>query len=317
MSGKNNPRRSRARAHLTAFLEGEKETLFALPPESTERDIPREETVGEERAREETLASREAPPADYARTRAYKWLYPLSAVICCASLIGLLLLTVARLPEFGEDYPPADEVSDRYLEQGLAETGATNMVAGMILDYRAFDTLGESFVLFTALNCVLILLRPGKNEREEQLPAFDLRSDRILRGSASLLVPLVMVFGFAVMCNGHLSPGGGFAGGAIMGAGLILLSASYGFEVADRFFTRRFFEGVAGGALGFYCLSKAYAFFCGANGLDSHIPKGKPGAIFSGGLILPLNIAVGMVVTLTMFGIYSAFHRTRIGPAQK
>ncbi|MBQ9617343.1 MAG: hypothetical protein IJR48_03170, partial [Oscillibacter sp.] len=50
----------------------------------------------------------------------------------------------------------------------------------------------------------------------------------------------------------------------------------------------------------------------GANGLESHIPKGVPGAILSGGLILPLDIAVGLVVACTMFGFYSLFRRGTI-----
>lgn len=59
--------------------------------------------------------------------------------------------TVVALPPFGEaDNPYNNEVSQRYIEKGIEETGAINFVAGMILDYRAFDTLGESFVLFTA-----------------------------------------------------------------------------------------------------------------------------------------------------------------------
>ena len=81
----------------------------------------------------------------------------------------------------------------------------------------------------------------------------------------------------------------------------------------NKFFSAKLFNGVAGVALGFYCLSKAYSFFCGANGYETFIPKGIPGAILSGGLILPLNIAVGMVVTMTMFGIYCMFKRGRIG----
>ena len=47
----------------------------------------------------------------------------------------------------------------------------------------------------------------------------------------------------------------------------------------------------------------------GSNGLENHIPKGTPGAILSGGMILPLDIAVGLVVACTMYGFDSAFRR--------
>jgi len=62
-------------------------------------------------------------------------------------------------------------------------------------------------------------------------------------------------------------------------------------------------------ALGFYCLAKGYSFFTGANHLESGISLGTPGSIFSSGLILPLNVAVGFVVTLTMYGIYRMFRK--------
>ena len=62
-------------------------------------------------------------------------------------------------------------------------------------------------------------------------------------------------------------------------------------------------------ALGFYSLSKSYSFFTGANHLESFIPKGTPGNILSSGLILPLNIAVGMVVACTMYGFYVMFRK--------
>ena len=63
------------------------------------------------------------------------------------------------MPPFGaEDSPTVNDVAGRYVGRGTEETGAVNTVAGMILDYRAFDTLGESFVLFTAVCTVTILL---------------------------------------------------------------------------------------------------------------------------------------------------------------
>jgi len=80
--------------------------------------------------------------------------------IITASFIGAFLIIAARafteLPVFG--YPTA-RVAATYLREGLARTGATNVVASVILDYRAYDTLGEATVLFTAVIGVLAIVR--------------------------------------------------------------------------------------------------------------------------------------------------------------
>ena len=64
-------------------------------------------------------------------------LYRLSAVLVLCFIIFFLMSTVVALPPFGEaDNPYNNEVSQRYIEKGIEETGAINFVAGMILDYR-------------------------------------------------------------------------------------------------------------------------------------------------------------------------------------
>jgi multicomponent Na+:H+ antiporter subunit B len=216
----------------------------------------------------------------------------------------------------------ATTVAQRYIEHGLEETGAINIVSGMILDYRAFDTLGESHVLFTALICVMILLRvDSKNQRQgfEDYYAtmretyFASEKDTILKTIGIFLVPCIFIYGIYVLLNGQNSPGGGFSGGAVVGSGLIICAAAYGFNSTDRMITRKTAGLIAFFALGFYSFAKGYVFFTGANGIENHIPKGQPGAILSGGLILPLDIAVGLVVACTMFGFYSLFRRGSIG----
>lgn len=247
-------------------------------------------------------------------------LYALLALVLGGVLIFFLLETVAWMPRFGAAIAPANnEVAARYIGQGLEETGAVNIVAGMILDYRAFDTLGESTVLFIAASAVLILLRidRGKDGKPvQEMIAQDAddrhhepKNDRILQGSAALLTPIIFLFGIYIILNGHLSPGGGFSGGSIISAGLILYLNAYGFEKAGRFFTYKTFTWVSFFALMFYGLAKTYSFYCGANGLESGIPLGTPGAILSSGLILPLNIAVGMVVACTMYIFYALFRK--------
>ena len=252
----------------------------------------------------------------------FERMYAVIAVVSCVVLIGVLLFTVANLPYFGQENPRAMEVVRRYVEDGLRETGAVNIVSGMILDYRAFDTLGESHVLFTALICVTILLRRDKkNMRIGYEDYYRITKDRyhivsndmILRKVGVFLIPMIFLYGIYILLNGQNSPGGGFSGGAILGAGMIIFTASCGFVTTDRFFTRRFFSFATVVSLSFYSFAKGYVFITGANSIPNGIPKGRPGAILSGGLILPLDIAVGLVVACTMFGFFSLFWRGSIG----
>ena len=246
--------------------------------------------------------------------------YRAISIVVCISIIFVLLVTVSFLPEYGNPNNPSNnEVTERYIEKGLEETGATNIVAGMILDYRAFDTLGESHVLFIAPCCVLILLRLDKDKTgkptdakraaEENDRLYEPKNDLILQGSATILVPIIILYGIYVILNGHLSPGGGFSGGAIIGAGLILYLNAFGFKKTERFFTYKTFAVISVVPLLFYAASKTYSFFTGANHLESGISTGTPGAILSGGLILPLNICVGMVVACTMYSFYALFRK--------
>jgi len=138
---------------------------------------------------------------------------------------------------------------------------------------------------------------------------YEPKNDGILQHSARLLVPPALMFGIYVMMNGHLSPGGGFSGGAVMGAGLILYLTAFGFRRTERFMTMRVFRTVTVCALSFYALSKAYSFFTGANGLHSFITPGTPGRLFSAGLIPYLNLAVGLVVCCVMYAFYAVFRK--------
>lgn len=262
----------------------------------------------------------ELDEAELRGLRRFRKFYQIMSVLLCASIIFVLLWTVAYLPVFGNaGNPDNNEVSARYIEKGLQETGAVNIVTGMILDYRAFDTFGESCVLFIASCCVLVLLRIDGASKDEHMrkrmeeAAYDRlyepKNDIILQKCACVLVPLILVFGIYIVLNGHLSPGGGFSGGAVLGSGLILYLNAFGFKKTERFFTEKVYRRTTLCALTFYCVAKSYSFFTGANHLESGIPLGTPGAILSSGLILPLNICVGLVVACTMYAFYTLFRK--------
>lgn len=242
-------------------------------------------------------------------------LYRVFCVIFCVFLVSMLLIAVSYLPTAGfADNPVNNEVSARYIEQGLQETGAVNIVTGMILDYRAFDTLGESHVLFIATCTVLILLERKKTKRgemsEDELDRiYEPKNDPILQFVTRVLFGPIILFGIYVILAGHLGPGGGFSGGAIIGAGLILYLNAFGFKKTERFFTKKTYRIMSVSALGCYVLAKSYSFYTGANHIHSIIPLGTPGAILSSGLILILNICVGVVVAGTMYTFYVMFRK--------
>ncbi len=245
----------------------------------------------------------------------YERFYKVVSVIMALVIITCMLVTVAKSPSFGEASNPANnEVVEKYLADSIKDTGAVNAVAGMILDYRAFDTFGESTVLFVAAGTVIILLRNDqkKKEKDDTDVIYRPKPDIILQNIAKGLIPVALIFGIYVVLNGHISPGGGFSGGAIMGGALILYYNAFGDENIKKFFTYRTFNTIIVSALTFYAVAKSYSFYTGANHIESIIPKGIPGNILSSGLILPLNIAVGVIVMCTMFGFYSLFHKEEI-----
>lgn len=79
-------------------------------------------------------------------------------------LVGVLFIyAAADLPPTGDPHsPPATHVSPRYIEGAYAETGSSNMVTAILADYRGYDTLGETVVIFTAGMATLLILRGRK-----------------------------------------------------------------------------------------------------------------------------------------------------------
>lgn len=299
--------------HYFRWLHGEKDPYLGKMEMKPQKEFqPKKHPLSPEEERD-ALLNKVYDVDTNTEVKIFRKLYKFASIFFCLFLMTLLLLTISHLPATGAaDKPVNNEVSERYIEKGLEETGAINIVSGMILDYRAFDTLGESHVLFTATITVLILLKLDKknaktSEQNDRL--YEPKNDAILQMAASFLVPIIIIFGIYVILNGHLGPGGGFSGGAIIGAGLVLYLNAFGFAKTERFFTEKTYKLVCFFSLSFYCLAKSYSFYTGANHLHNAIPKGTPGAILSSGLILPLNIAVGLIVACTIYAFYAMFRK--------
>lgn len=300
---------------LRQWLDGTKDPFLDTVEMKSQEIFHEDKQVREQREEDKKHLKEKVYDLEHnAEVRIFNKIYRVFSVMFCVFLVVMLLAAVSGLPTFGHaENPVNNEVAARYIEKGLQETGAVNIVTGMILDYRAFDTLGESHVLFIATCTVLILLRVDKKEYKDIYETNDRthepKNDVILQTVARILVPPIFIFGIYVILAGHLGPGGGFSGGAVIGAGLILYLNAFGFAKTERFFTARTYRRMSFTALACYSLAKSYSFYTGANHIESVIPLGTPGAILSSGLILVLNICVGVVVAGTMYTFYVMFRK--------
>lgn len=77
---------------------------------------------------------------------------------------ALLIYATVDMPDLADPHSPAStHVSPRYIEKTVEETATPNMVTSVLADYRGYDTLGETTVIFTAaMACILLLRRRRK-----------------------------------------------------------------------------------------------------------------------------------------------------------
>ena len=124
------------------------------------------------------------------------------------------------------------------LREYFAEFGPTlghgrNIVNVILVDFRAFDTLGEITVLATAAIGVRGLLRFAADGRVHHEPVQPVNSP-IFRTAARLLMPLLLLFSVFLLLRGHNQPGGGFVGGLIAAAAFALYAIAFGVQRARQ-----------------------------------------------------------------------------------
>lgn len=131
--------------------------------------------------------------------------------------------------------------------------------------------------------------------------------DLVTHSVSRLIIPFVQLYGAYLIFYGHLSPGGGFAGGAVIAASMILYALSFGRETV----TRRISPGSShllesGGGLWFILVGLC-AILLGGNFLankSAGFSLGTPGQVFSSGIIFLLSLGLGAKVSSTMVTIY-------------
>jgi multisubunit Na+/H+ antiporter MnhB subunit len=88
--------------------------------------------------------------------------------ILSIALFIILANAVLTMPDLGSLNNPAyNATTIYYIQNAVRDTGATNIIAAIITDFRAFDTLGETIVLFTSIIAVVAVLTNITSKKEQ------------------------------------------------------------------------------------------------------------------------------------------------------
>ena len=228
---------------------------------------------------------------------------------------ALLIFAVEDFPDWGAVDSPANsgEMATYFVEETASDTAVPNMVTAVLADYRGYDTMFETVVIFTAGIAILALLRSTKEDPIEA-PVQPSRaevsdSQRIIIGTTCrLLTPIIQLFALYVIAHGHYSPGGGFQGGVIFGASFILLAVAYDLPTALKRLPERRYLFLAAFGIIFYAAFGIASMALGANFLDySILYKIFPtDPIYARShSMLGVEIGVAFTVTTIMFATYA------------
>ena len=250
---------------------------------------------------------------------------------------GLLIYCTLDFPPWGDPLAPASmHVSPRYIEQTMEETSVPNIVTAVLADYRGYDTMFEAVVIFTAAVACFFLLRVfGRIESESRMyrhipsgitlriskDAEPLRESReferidltwvpygvVVKTSCRIIVPFCQLFALYVIAHGHHSPGGGFQGGVILGASVILFAISNNMRLSFTRISEKLAVLLCGLGVLIYAGTGALSIFLGSNYLDygalSRLFGVDPVTARSLGILM-VEIGVGITVMAVIITLY-------------
>ena len=133
--------------------------------------------------------------------------------------------------------------------------------------------------------------------------------NRLLKTMVKLLLPFIQVYGVFIILHGHITPGGGFSGGALLGASLILYGLTFGPHETEKIFPETVSKWAESGGAFAYIVIGLIGLLAGAGFLANQaagFSLGTPGLLMSGGMIPLLMIAIGIKVGSTLMTLFSA-----------
>jgi len=207
-------------------------------------------------------------------------------IILLLIIAGGIIISLQEIP-FGTSI---SEVVDHYINKGIEETGAANIVTSVVVNYRSLDTLGEVTILFLAaigLGAVLATII-RKEDRKT------VKASLILSTGCKFLFPFILLFGAYIFIHGHLTPGGGFQGGAIIASAFLLIYLGCHREKRINetgIIISESLGGLVFVVIGLIGLLAGTHYF-----LNNFMPKGEFNTLLSAGIIPIIYIAIGFKV---------------------
>jgi len=239
-------------------------------------------------------------------------------------MLALMAIIFFNLAANYSENTSLSKLGHYYVEKGPQELGAANLVTAVVVTYRGLDTLGEVTVLFISAAGVGLLLRRTrrnqdddkglkKGDRDEETANVNVHkpASEIVETATELLLPMVILFGVYVFMNGHLSPGGGFQGGAIIASGTMFLLLALPESHISRLMIA-ITESLSG--FSYVVIGVLGVFFAGGFLDNRFMDLGTYGELFSAGAIPLIYTFVGLKVGFELSAVLDRFRKEDTGP---
>lgn len=131
--------------------------------------------------------------------------------------------------------------------------------------------------------------------------------DVILREITTMMIPFIQMYGLYIIAHGHLSPGGGFAGGTVLAISMILYTLASGLDQSLKKIPHKVSSTMESFGATWYAAIGLVGVLRGANFLMNRgagVPLGRPGQLFSSGLVMIITVGVGLKVASTVLSLF-------------
>ncbi len=251
---------------------------------------------------------------------------------------GILLIAgTTEFPDWADPNSPASShVSPYYILKAIDDTAVPNVVSAVLADYRGYDTMFETAVIFAAGLACFFLLRqfnrkraktkmyrhvptgiiidideggklPEENSNFERIDSQWTPYDLIIKTTCRIIIPFIQVFALYVIIHGHHSPGGGFQGGVILGATIILFAISHDLRTTIKRLSEKMASVFSSMGVFLFAATGMLCLLLGSVYLDysalSDLLGTDPVMARSHGILI-IEIGVGLSVMAVMIWLY-------------